>query len=101
LIRRDLQRMLILSKNVKKDNNIKPSKKCKELFSYGEGMTMSSKKDGLVNIGGFIALKNRDILKKLLILQSSTKVSLLTEEWREEICQHWPPALMKQQNFLI
>lgn len=37
---------------------------CKELFSYGEGMTMSSKKDGLVNIGGFIALKNRDIFEK-------------------------------------
>jgi tryptophanase len=27
-------------------------------------MTMSSKKDGLVNIGGFIALKNRDIFEK-------------------------------------
>jgi len=37
---------------------------CKELFSYGDGMTMSSKKDGLVNIGGFIALKNRDIFEK-------------------------------------
>ncbi len=37
---------------------------CKEIFSYGDGMTMSSKKDGLVNIGGFIALKNRDIFEK-------------------------------------
>lgn len=37
---------------------------CREIFSYGDGMTMSSKKDGLVNIGGFIALKNRDIFEK-------------------------------------
>ena len=37
---------------------------CKELFSYGDGMTMSSKKDGLVNIGGFIALKNKEIFEK-------------------------------------
>lgn len=37
---------------------------CKEMFSYGEGMTMSSKKDGLVNIGGFIALNNAEIYKQ-------------------------------------
>lgn len=37
---------------------------CKEIFSYGDGMTMSSKKDGLVNIGGFIALNNEEIFRK-------------------------------------
>lgn len=37
---------------------------CKEIFSYGAGMTMSSKKDGLVNIGGFIALNNEDVFEK-------------------------------------
>jgi len=36
----------------------------KEFFSYGDGMTMSSKKDGLVNMGGFIALNDEDIYKK-------------------------------------
>ena len=35
----------------------------KEVFSYGVGMTMSSKKDGLVNIGGFIALNDENIFR--------------------------------------
>jgi tryptophanase len=35
----------------------------KEVFSYGDGMTMSAKKDGLVNMGGFIALNNKEVFK--------------------------------------
>ena len=36
----------------------------KEMFSYGDGMTMSAKKDGLVNMGGFIALKDQEIYQQ-------------------------------------
>ncbi|MGC8892046.1 MAG: tryptophanase [Candidatus Saccharicenans sp.] len=42
-----------------------------EIFSYGQGATMSAKKDALVNIGGFIALDDdllAEKLKNLLIL---------------------------------
>lgn len=37
----------------------------RELFSYADGCWMSSKKDALVNIGGFIALNNVELAKRI------------------------------------
>lgn len=39
----------------------------KEMFSYADIMTMSSKKDGIVNIGGFIAMRSKEIFQQATI----------------------------------
>lgn len=35
-----------------------------QMFSYTQGGTVSAKKDGLVNIGGFVALRSKDLYQK-------------------------------------
>jgi tyrosine phenol-lyase len=39
------------------------------VFSMMDGCTMSGKKDGLVNIGGFLAVNNEDLYRKLCSLE--------------------------------
>lgn len=36
----------------------------KELMSYSDGCTMSAKKDCLVNIGGFLAMRDEEFFRK-------------------------------------
>ena len=48
----------------KEYQNISIPEIVKEMFSCADGMTMSSKKDGIVNIGGFIALRDEELFLK-------------------------------------
>jgi tyrosine phenol-lyase len=40
---------------------------CREMFSYADGCTMSAKKDAIVNMGGFIALRSEEIYKAAMV----------------------------------
>ena len=58
---------LYLAEHSNEERKISVKEIAKEVFSYGDGMTVSAKKDGLVNMGGFIALNNEEVFKQATV----------------------------------
>ncbi|MGB9639542.1 MAG: tryptophanase [Anaerolineales bacterium] len=84
----------------------------REMFSLADGCTMSSKKDGLVNIGGFLALKDEEKYRQaqqLLILlegfityggMAGRDLEALAIGLREVLDQNYMENRIRQVRFL-
>jgi len=68
-----------------------------EMFSYADAMTMSSKKDAIVNMGGFIAMRDPNLYAQASVLNILFEGYLTMEE-----CQQGHDAmaqgLMRERN---
>ncbi len=85
----------------------------REMFSYGDGCTVSSKKDYLVNIGGFLGIRDdEDFYKKSMDMirvyegtrtnggMSAGDMAMHAEGVREMIDYNYIKARVEQTNYL-
>lgn len=84
----------------------------KEMFSLAEAMTMSSKKDGIVNIGGLLAFRNKELYKEASTFNimfegfntyggmAGRDMAALSVGLREVICYSYLESRIRQVEFL-
>ncbi|MDT3739063.1 MAG: tryptophanase [Candidatus Kapabacteria bacterium] len=73
-----------------------------EMFSYADGATMSAKKDGLSNTGGFLALNDDELAEKakvlLIIMEGFLTYGGMTRRDLEALAQGFEEVL--EENYL-
>ncbi|MCX6646222.1 MAG: tryptophanase [bacterium] len=84
----------------------------KEMFSYVDGASMSSKKDGLVNIGGLVVCRDRELYRKLANMatlfegfptyggQAGRDIAALAVGLREGMDEHYLAWRIGQTRYL-
>lgn len=60
-----------------------------EMFSYGDGCTMSGKKDCLTNIGGFLCMNDEDLYTRACGMVVQFEGSPPTAVWQDGIWKPW------------
>lgn len=84
----------------------------REMFSYGDAMTMSSKKDAIVNMGGFIGFREESLFKKASVFNimfegfityggmSGRDMNALAQGLYEGTCFDYLETRIRQVEFL-
>jgi len=84
----------------------------KEMFSYADAMTMSSKKDGIVNIGGLIGFRHETLFREASIFNimfegfntyggmAGRDMAALSVGLREVICHSYLDSRARQVEYL-
>jgi len=72
-----------------------------EMYTYADAMTMSSKKDAIVNMGGFIAMNSKELFDKAAVFNIMFEGFLTYGGMSGRDMNAWLKDLMKEQNLKL